>query len=594
MNIEIENKELNVDFEQNNLGIESGVKKIVQLENDYKNLKNKPSINGVELTDNKTTKDLGIEAGAKNIVDEKNNSLKANDINTNIFRENGYFDDNGEYIQLTSKPTIITSINDTITSLGYYVAHNSLISEDGINYTLVEPKVSAIGKKVYQMLANPSRYGTVLTRDFRIEPNNSNIFGSKNESLGDNATTVGKENGSTGDYNFVSGHNNNVVGHANFVGGEHNVVEASNVAIFGAENTAGENQGVIGGYRNRILDGAYFGTVFGVGNITKGTGTTAHGGYNLAGSEYCSVDGMDNIAGGNVTFDGVELAEISRYSASTNYTTGKMCKRNGYVFKALKSVTGVTPEPNDEEGNWEVVEPVVTEDYARCAKASGEKCKSTHNGSFTHGYYLISGRDNQTVLGKYNNVVDDAIFVVGNGTSVNSRKNIIVAHVNNIVEILGALEIEKDLKVLQNLDVTGVLNTLGGLNVIGSTRLEGNELIIDSPDSGDKSLVISQKGEMQSKIRTNASGQTIFEGTNGVYIRPFGANSSGIKFDNNYVIPERNEIVSLGSAERYFKNVYLSGALYDSNGNSVIVKQIATTQYVDKKIGDIEAMLKEV
>ena len=63
--MEIEMEEIIVDEELEIEDVELDVIKEYSGEgtSDYKRLKNKPQINGIELVGNKTTKDLGIEAG---------------------------------------------------------------------------------------------------------------------------------------------------------------------------------------------------------------------------------------------------------------------------------------------------------------------------------------------------------------------------------------------------------------------------------------------------------------------------------------------------------------------------------------------------
>lgn len=54
-------------------------------------------------------------------------------------------------------------------------------------------------------------------------------------------------------------------------------------------------------------------------------------------------------------------------------------------------------------------------------------------GSVAWGYGLISTRDEQGVFGRFNMPDDDAIFIVGNGTSDDNRSNAIVVKENGNV-----------------------------------------------------------------------------------------------------------------------------------------------------------------
>ena len=73
------------------------------------------------------------------------------------------------------------------------------------------------------------------------------------------------------------------------------------------------------------------------------------------------------------------------------------------------------------------------------SQAQGTGTKAKHKGSSTSGLNTETGTDNQTVVGKYNRVVSDALFVVGNGTDNDSRKNAFEVKANGDVKIDSAL-----------------------------------------------------------------------------------------------------------------------------------------------------------
>lgn len=64
-----------------------------------------------------------------------------------------------------------------------------------------------------------------------------------------------------------------------------------------------------------------------------------------------------------------------------------------------------------------------TKAKGQASNAGGERSEANHRCSDAVGYYLQTGAHFQAVRGKYNKISEDALFIVGNGTSGNDRKN---------------------------------------------------------------------------------------------------------------------------------------------------------------------------
>ena len=86
---------------------------------DYENLKNKPSINGVELSGNKTLEELNIQP--------KGDYLTSQDISeTDIENWNNKSDFSGSYNDLLDKPIIPTKTSELINDSGFLTEHQDL------------------------------------------------------------------------------------------------------------------------------------------------------------------------------------------------------------------------------------------------------------------------------------------------------------------------------------------------------------------------------------------------------------------------------------------------------------------------------------
>lgn len=116
---------------------------------------------------------------------------------------------------------------------------------------------------------------------------------------------------------------------------------------------------------------------------------------------------------------------------------GEQISGDGEIYPGTEIVGGVgkfTAEGgeifNDYDNN---------EASGQFSHAQGTGTKAKHKSSSTSGLNTETGTDNQTVVGKYNRVVSDALFVVGNGTDNDSRKNAFEVKANGDVKIDSAL-----------------------------------------------------------------------------------------------------------------------------------------------------------
>ena len=159
------------------------------------------------------------------------------------------------------------------------------------------------------------------------------------------------------------------------------------------------------------------------GQWTGSMNTLAEG-VNTVGN-YAHAEGNANIAHGSA----------SHAEGKKNLTWGEASHAEGYNNVTWGVASHVEGQSNVATGNR--------------SHAEGYHTTATHEGAHTQGKYTTSGRNYQTVLGEYNEVVDDALLVVGNGTSESDRRN--------------AFEVKQDGTVKVNgKNITDISNSTGG------------------------------------------------------------------------------------------------------------------------------------
>ena len=485
----------------------------------------------------------------RNIIDGEDNSLIGNNITTNTIEDNGYINNLGQFVQLIESPIYITTpedLNYQIKVEGYFVVASSLLENVTSGYKLYYFNSNAITLTVAEAIANISTVGQLLSENYKFNTKNQTILGEYNKGVASNHIISGKNNLSTGDSSLVIGEGNINDGGESIIAGLNCKNSGGGSLLIGGQHIAEENQATVTGYHNRILDGSYYSSSTGVGNVNKGTATFTSGGYNLAGSEFSTAEGIDNIAGGDIKYSNTSPADIEFYNNNTTYNIGNMVKRNGFVFVALQNdLRGIIPNLVNNLDKWSVVEPTITTRYAKASKASGEKCVAKNTGAFVHGLRLTSARDYQTVVGKYNVENANAMFVVGTGVDLLNKINALEVLANGKTNINGETTIN------DNTNINGTLMTYGSFGVTGATNLadttvEGNINILGGSTTG--------------VLRETSAGELVISGQGGMRLRPAGTSANtGLAIKTTDISPEKDNVVDLGKSNNKFKTAYITG-----------------------------------
>ena len=454
-----------------------------------------------------------------NIIDTENNSLIANDIQSNLIKLNGYIDSSGVWHEITETPILVEDINSSVLVSGYYVIPKSLIENGSFGYALYYFTDNVINTQIKDLIGKNNENSQWLTNTYNYNSGNISAFGSNNLVSGDSSIVAGNNNKNSGYNSLITGKDNTSNAGESVVSGLKNTNLGGSSAVFGCYNNVNDNQGLASGFHNKISTGSLYSTAVGVGNVTKGISNLVAGAYNYTGGDYDTAVGNSNVVGGSITYNNIEISEIPTYT-SKEYNKNNLVKLNGFVYKSLMNGNTIMPTPQGTEGYWEIIKPTTAKGSHNNSFAGGTNNKITHSNSFVYGKGLQTSRNNQTVIGQYNSDYTNADFIIGNGTS-NSRHN--------------SMEVRSS-----------------------STA---TTLHINTNGSGLKMLQLAMDGESQVELRASNTAVGTLACKGGLYIKPYGENST---FSDKYgllmkekIYPLTNELIDLGAPTKKFKTLYV-------------------------------------
>ena len=205
------------------------------------------------------------------------------------------------------------------------------------------------------------------------------------------------------------------------------------------------------------------------GKLTHATAAGAHAegqktwatyGYSHAEGEeskaenyYAHAEGKATQAAGQAAHaEGRESKAIGAYSHAEGYNTS-----------TSKEAQGAHAEGQNTSAS------------AAASHAAGINTQAKHTGSTATGNSTITGRNYQVVIGQFNDVDTNALFVVGNGTADNDRKNAFVIKEDGSLVLQG---ISASTATINNLTVNGTLTcTSSSWNNIAVTTIRPQQII---------------------------------------------------------------------------------------------------------------------
>ena len=144
--------------------------------------------------------------------------------------------------------------------------------------------------------------------------------------------------------------------------------------------------------------------------------------------------GKDTIASGQFSF-------VAGLATSALATAAHAEGENTIASKRWSHAEGFNTQANGECSH---VEGLSTITESTAAHAGGDSSIASHECSFVHGKGLQTSRRNQMVIGCYNSIENagQALFIIGNGTTNEDRKNAFIIDADNNAYISGSLIVD--------------------------------------------------------------------------------------------------------------------------------------------------------
>lgn len=161
----------------------------------------------------------------------------------------------------------------------------------------------------------------------------------------------------------------------------------------------------------------------GTGNVLACEASHIEGENNTAG-DFTSTS--SNSGGNHIEGSGNKLSGLDSYGQhvegrSNSVQGGYGAHAEGYQTKAKEEGAHSQNIKTEANGRGASASGIQSKALAAGADAGGYATQALHSHSFTRGLYTISGTPYQSVIGTCNEVFDDSLFDVGNGSS-NDRK----------------------------------------------------------------------------------------------------------------------------------------------------------------------------
>lgn len=329
--------------------------------------------------------------------------------------------------------------------------------------------------------------------------NNNTIWGTENEILdGYTSTLLGRNNtldgsyglgwgfnnASVGDYTTSWGYNNQVTGDQSTSWGKDNVVNGTFNTASGLGNNLSSHHGTAWGNNNSI-NGVYS-TIWGINNGSTDSLSSIWGKDNMVTGKYATVWGSNNNGNGNYNTIGGKNNNITE-----NYAT---------AFGSS----------NHSSGNYNFLAGISNNADGTVSTHFGYSNYSQGIYNYCFGYDLTAYAAHETIFGRYNYTDyyasplywngDEILFSVGNGTSLENKKNAITILKNGNIGI-GDLSHETD--YLLDLYTTDDAEM--------RLKSDGNSEIIF--DSDDRDYIRFKYGAHTRNIIVENSGRMEFQTT---------------------------------------------------------------------------------
>jgi hypothetical protein len=192
--------------------------------------------------------------------------------------------------------------------------------------------------------------------------------------------------------------------------------------------------------------------------------TYVPGGYSFATGRDVEASGMCSHAeGGNTTASGRHSHAEGWYttaSGGTSHAEGHQTTASGGTSHAEGGNTTASGLYSHAEGYYSTARGNMShaeghQTTAKGLRSHAEGSNTIASGRYSHagGYYTEAAGDYQTVIGKYNTVDSDKVFIIGGGSSDNARKNILQVDWDGNVSAPGGANFSENSEFGKNLNV---------------------------------------------------------------------------------------------------------------------------------------------
>ena len=259
---------------------------------------------------------------------------------------------------------------------------------------------------------NNKVYGNCGTAFGRLNLATYNAFatGLETRALGRYSFTGGSETKATNTNAFAIGYKTLASGESSLATGV--ITEASGEGSFASGwkvKATGKYSSALGSYTqalgtNSFSTGNEGTTADGLNSIATGRGTTSSGTSSISAGHSTKALGVNSFAGGNGSIANNDNTFAFGVSANANGHTSISLGSNTIANNFLSFATGYMTEASGE-----------------ASFTQGYRTKATKNYSSAFGYETQAVGNNQMVVGKYNKLNAEAMFIVGCGNSDTER-----------------------------------------------------------------------------------------------------------------------------------------------------------------------------
>lgn len=305
---------------------------------------------------------------------------------------------------------------------------------ENVNYTVDVKELSIPTPIPFKFLGLSEGINLGFNSEIKENSLNSNNFGSSNSIDGEHNNTFGTGHTIKGKASTAMGQNGTIEGNLDFLGGDRGNITGRCDFGYGTDIfMSGQNSGAVG-YGLRSIGNNQF--VIGKFNADDADALLIIGGGDNENSRQNTFVVKKD---GNVYINNDKLIKLTQTdrdkldsftsNGSDNTNTGSSSVQLG--FKNVNSRENVIQLGRENEATASAGGYIYQMGYGN---------KSLSGQTYLIGKKLVSSDYEQVVVGRFNEDVNNAIFVVGNGYSDTSRKNAMVIDKYNNVKFTGAIK----------------------------------------------------------------------------------------------------------------------------------------------------------